>query len=344
MPENTEKTQKEKERGSMLYYLAPMEELTGYVYRNVYQENYAPMDKYFTPFLSPTQKKILKTREQKDVAPENNTLGYTVPQILTNDVEGFFDTVYYLLSLDYHEINLNFGCPSGTVVSKGKGAGMLKDPDSLDCFLEIIFDAIYKEGLDSEIFLSVKSRLGMEEEWEWEDILKVYNRYPIYELILHPRFQKQLYGGKVHRELFQYTLENSLHPVCYNGDIFCLKDYLEICRLFPTLDRVMLGRGILANPGLMSEILEWEESKDFEKANALRLQPADLAVYHQNLYDSYVKELGNEKDAMFKCKEIWYYLAGDMDALKERNYLNIKKAKNPAEYRNAVNAFWQARL
>lgn len=292
----------------MQIYLAPMEELTGYVYRNVYQNMFGDIDKYYTPFVSPTKKKVLKTREQKDVDPAHNQNGYTVPQILTNDISGFMDTVYYLLELGYQEINLNVGCPSATVVSKGKGAGMLKDPDDLDSFFQIIFDTIYKEGLDNVLDISVKSRLGLEEEYEWEDILKVYNRYPISELILHPRFQKEFYSGQVHLDLFQRTLENSLHPVCYNGDIFTVEDYILLMNRFPSIDRIMLGRGVLSNPTLPKQIQTWEETKNLKATWEARLDEKMLEDYYQKLYRDYVSELGSEKDAIFKCKELWYYL------------------------------------
>ena len=279
------------------FYLAPMEEITGYVFRNVYEKLYGDVDKYFTPFLSPTQKKILKTREQKDVAPEHNEGMFVVPQILTNKVEDFLHTLYYLLELGYEEINLNLGCPSGTVVSKKKGAGMLDDPDELDAFFAILFDRIWSEGLERRVKISVKSRIGLQETYEFEDLLKVYNRYPISELILHPRLQKEFYKGEVHREIYAWCLENSLHPVCYNGDIFSRSDYESLLRDFPSTGSVMLGRGIIGNPGLIREISTGRISTLEE-----------LHIYADTLYLAYCDALGNAKDAIFKMKEVWNYL------------------------------------
>lgn len=326
----------------MLFYLAPMEELTGYVYRNVYEKMFGQIDKYFTPFISPTQKKILKTREQKDVAPENNIDMNVVPQILTNNIENLLDTIHYLLDLGYQEVNLNLGCPAATVVSKGKGAGMLDDPDALDTFFEIVFDSIYKEGLDQILDFSVKTRIGISGTYEFEDILKVYNRYPISELIVHPRLREEYYQGQVHLEIFQEAIANSLHPVCYNGDINSVEDYQRITELFPSLDRIMIGRGILANPGLIREIKAYEKSdpklqtrvfdesgkmfqkKENQDIENLILDKKEIAAFHECLFTEYVKALG-EKDAMFKCKEVWSYLIKQCKRISNVNTSQIDR-------------------
>ncbi len=105
----------------MKYYLAPMEGITGYIYRNSYEKFFNNIDKYFTPFIVPNTSRSLKTKELRDVLPENNEGINVVPQILTNDSEGFTITARKLQQLGYNEINLNLGCPAGTVVSKNRG-------------------------------------------------------------------------------------------------------------------------------------------------------------------------------------------------------------------------------
>ncbi|MGN0345952.1 MAG: tRNA dihydrouridine synthase [Lachnospiraceae bacterium] len=341
------------------FYLAPMEEITGYVFRNVYEKLFGDVDKYFTPFLSPTQKKVLKTRAQKDVAPEHNEGMYVVPQILTNKVEDFLHTLYYLLELGYEEINLNLGCPSGTVVSKKKGAGMLDDPDELDAFFAILFDQIWREGLERRVKISVKSRIGLQETYEFEDLIKVYNRYPISELILHPRLQKEFYKGEVHREIYAWCLENSIHPVCYNGDVFTRQDYETLLKDFPSTGSVMLGRGVIGNPGLIREI---------KTGQVVSLE--ELKIYADTLYLAYCEELGNNRDALFKMKEVWSYLYpvvwqkkmvtypvqngkcevdgetaqtldGETAHILERCYRDICKAKDDRTYQSAVHRIFQ---
>ena len=198
----------------MQFYLAPMEEVTGYVYRNVYHALFGDMDKYVTPFITPTQKRKLKTRDQKEVAPEHNRGMHVVPQIMTNNAEQFVDTCNMLAGLGYGEVNLNLGCPSATVVKKGRGSGFLEDPGKLDRFFEDVFQELDQER--STLRVSVKTRIGLEYPEEFEDILKAYNRYPLSEVIIHPRLQKDYYKNTPDLEAFSDALEKSVHPVCYN--------------------------------------------------------------------------------------------------------------------------------
>lgn len=304
----------------MQFYLAPMEEVTGYVYRNVYRSMFDDVDKYFTPFIAPTKKKILKTRERKEVAPENNWGMYVIPQILTNDAEQFIDTCKMLMALGYKEVNFNLGCPAATVVSKARGSGFLDDLKKLNRF----FDAVFSTLENEKIHISVKTRLGLEYPEEFEDILKVYNRYPFHEIIVHPRLQKDFYNGKPNLEIYAEALAQSVHPICYNGDIFTKQDYEEFMKRFPNTKRIMIGRGIVANPGLVREITTGEKITDKE-----------LREYHDRLYRGYREALGSEKDALFKMKEVWAYLGGQFQD-EERYLKRIRKAKNGEEYSSYV--------
>ena len=148
--------------------------------------------------------------------------------------------------LGYTEVNLNLGCPSGTVTAKGKGSGMLRDPDSLDCFLDCIFH-------DAPLPVSVKTRIGFEDPAEWEKLLAIYNRYPIAELTIHPRVRKAFYNGPVEMDAFRYAVAESKAPVCYNGNLCTRQDIENITKEFPDLNAVMLGRGLIADPGLLTQ-------------------------------------------------------------------------------------------
>ena len=306
------------------FYLAPMEEVTGYVYRNVYHTLFGDLDKYFTPFIAPTKKKILKTRERKEVAPEHNQGMYVVPQILTNDAEQFLDTCNMLTELGYHEVNLNLGCPAATVVSKRKGSGFLDEPGKLDQFFETIFEEMSGLPEEKRFCISVKTRIGMEFPEEFEDILKVYNRYPFSEIIIHPRLQKDYYNYHPNLEVFAEALEQCVHPVCYNGDLFTKEDYETLHRRFPTVKRIMLGRGAVANPGLLREIQTDQP-----------ITAEELKEYHDRLYAGYREALNSEKDALFKMKEVWFYL-GKMFPEAEKALKKVKKANKPEEYQEAV--------
>ena len=306
------------------FYLAPMEEVTGYVYRNVYHAMFGDMDRYFTPFIAPTKKKILKTRERKEVAPENNQGMNVVPQILTNDTEQFLDTCNMLIGLGYHEVNLNLGCPAATVVSKKKGSGFLDDIGRLDQFFETVFEEIAALPEERKCRVSVKTRIGMEFPEEFEDIMEVYNRYPFSEIIIHPRLQKDYYQNHPNLDVFGEALKQSAHPVCYNGDIFTKEDYDTFCGRFPTVERVMLGRGVVTNPGLVREIRTGQT-----------ITTTELEEYHDRLYAGYREAMGSEKDALFKMKEVWSYL-GKMFPKSERELKKVRKANRPEEYQEAV--------
>lgn len=316
----------------MQFYLAPMEAVTGFVYRNVYSSMFGDMNKYFAPFITPTQKKILKTRERKDVAPDNNKGIQLVPQILTNQAYQVEETCRYLAGCGYREVNINLGCPAATVVTKGKGSGMLKNCKQLEHFLEEIFVLNEKLAPEERFEISVKTRLGLEETSEFEEILKIYNNFPLKEVIIHPRVRADFYKGKPDLEVFSEALANCRNPVCYNGDIWNVKDYEALTGRFPKLSRVMLGRGVIANPGLVREI------KTGKKVSA-----QELRLYHDALYAGYLKDLGNEKDVFYKMKELWFYLGRNFEE-GEKAVRTIQKASKPEAYQDAVNEIFKHNL
>lgn len=312
----------------MKFYLAPMEGLTGYVYRNAYHALFPAMDKYFTPFISPSQKRGMRTREKKDVAPENNLGMYTVPQLMANRSEPFLEVVRILHGLGYQEINLNLGCPSPTVVTKGKGAGFLDEPRLLDRFFNEVFKHMEGEPALRDIRLSVKSRLGISFSDEFPDILKVFNAHPLSEIILHPRVQEDFYKNKPDLCAFAYALVNSEHPICYNGNLFSKNDYQKFIKEFPDTPAVMLGRGILANPALLMDI-----------QNKQGLTLSMLKEYHNLLYKGYQGEMNGERDVLFKMKELWFYI-GALFPDADKELKKIKKSNHYMEYEAAVNSIF----
>lgn len=308
----------------MDYYLAPMEGITGYIYRRVYAECFHPLDKYFTPFLVPGIKRVFRTREIKDILPENNQcLTSVVPQLLTNRSEDFVQGARELSSYGYEEINLNLGCPSGTVVTKGKGAGFLMYPDQLDAFLDQVF-----EVLDMKI--SVKTRIGIDKPEEFERLLGVFNRYPLEELIIHPRLRKDHYKGEPNLEIFELAVHESKNPLCYNGNLFTAEDIKAFVKRFPSVERLMLGRGVLGNPALVNEI--HGESV---------LDKSSFVQFHDRLVEEYRRVLG-EKDTLFRMKELWFYMSHMFDS-PEKYVKGIKKAGDLQAYDTVVRAFLRER-
>ena len=148
----------------MLFYLAPMEGITGYIVRNAYAHYFPYIDKYFTPFI-PAAKKMSK-KIKRDLAAENNEQIRLVPQLIGNRADEFLMMIRQLEDLGFTSVNLNFGCPSGTVVSKRKGAGFLADPKELEMLLEEVLE-------NSPLAVSVKTRVGIKDPDEWEALCGV---------------------------------------------------------------------------------------------------------------------------------------------------------------------------
>lgn len=317
----------------MKFYLAPLEGITGYIYRNALHDFYGTgIDKYFMPFLAPHTKRSFNAKEKNDILPEHNKDLYAVPQILTNNVSDFLRIEKDLRALGYEEININLGCPSGTVVSKGRGAGFLAKKDELDAFLEEIFEK-------TEGKISLKTRIGVEEPEEFYELLEIYNQYPLEELIIHPRVQKELYQGKPHREIFHYARQYSKNPLCYNGDICSEEDYVNHMQVWKSEDdkeeslmdvsAVMLGRGVLKTPWLIKELAgdAFSEEKVMDKQK--------LLAFHDRLLSDYKSVMSGDKNVLFKMKELWMYLQFQFED-QEKAAKKIKKANSLIEYEAAV--------
>lgn len=309
----------------MKLYLAPMEEITTYVYRNVLHKHFGGVDKYFTPFVTPNQNKILKTREGREIIPEHNEGLYVVPQVLTNNSEHFNELMDTMRELGYYEINLNFGCPSNTVAKKYKGSGILRDTDILERFLDGIFI-----GRNEDLKISVKTRLGYSTDEYFDDILEIYNKYPISELIIHPRIQKEFYNGLPHLDKFDMAYERSKMPVCYNGNVFSLEDYLRIKEKYNKMEAVMIGRGAIERPDIFKVI---KSAEDNLTENSVATKEK-LINFIEDLYEAYSESFG-PKDALYKMKEVWFYFNRNFKNI-EKEMKMIRKTSEPAEYRGIV--------
>lgn len=327
----------------MKFYLAPLEGITGYVYRKAYQDFFHNIDKYFIPFVEPHRKRDFNAKEQKEISRENNRDFHVIPQILTNNAEDFLRTAHALVKEGYEEINLNLGCPSGTVVSKGKGSGFLEYPDQLNRFLEEIFSS-------APCKISVKTRIGRYEPEEFGKLLEIYNQYPMEELIIHPRTREDYYKNTPNWQTFTWAVENSRNSLCYNGDIFNVDDYIKMTEAFPQVQAVMLGRGIIRNPLLVGQLRLAEDLKehgekavtgaeaDAERTSDFGGEGIDWGMvrkFHDRLYQDYQNVLSGDRPLLFKMKELWCYeltLFPDSEKIGKK----LKKAQKRSEYEQAV--------
>ena len=301
------------------YYMAPLESVTTWIYRQAHAKIYGRLDKYFIPFLEPHEKRDFKTRELQEILPEHNENIYAVPQILTNRSEGFIKLAKALKDWGYEEVNLNLGCPSKTVVTKGKGSGFLAKPEELERFLTEIFDA-----LSGEVKISVKTRIGKENPEEFPALLELFNKYPMEELIIHPRVQKDGYGNVPRLELYELAEKQSVNPLCYNGDLYTREQIRNFAERFPGTERLMFGRGFLRDPGLLYN--EGKDSKDiFEK----------FWAFHDLVYEGYQERNMGDRNVLFKMKELWSYQVYQFSE-PERLFKTFKKVQDCNEYEQMI--------
>lgn len=303
----------------MRLYFAPMEGITTHIYRRVHARLFGGADRYYAPFIAPDGSGNFRASSARDVLPENNTGIALVPQLLCNRAEPFLAVARQLADMGYEEVNLNLGCPSGTVVSKHKGSGAFADLGSLDDMLADIFSR-------APVAVSVKTRMGLESVDEFGAILEIYNKYPIAELTIHARARSGMYRAPVDREAYLTAARNSRAPVCYNGNIFRPEDV----NLLPGTERFMLGRGAVMNPALFREL---------HGGAALRRE--ELREFHDTLLDAYLTYGLDARAATSRMKELWFYMDG-LFLHSEREMKALNKSRSMDDYRAAAGAIFTA--
>ena len=305
----------------MLFDFAPLEGITGSAFRRTHASCFSGVDRYWAPFLAPDGSGRCKLSALEDLRPEHNPEHLPVPQILCNKAESFLSAASELRSMGYTEVNLNTGCPSGTVVPKHKGAGMLTDLVFMDRFLYDIFS-------ECPLKISVKTRLGLDSSSEFPAILDVFRKYPLSELVIHARDRKGMYRSEPDIIVFSEAFFRCSFPVRYNGSIIDRDSLHRVLKAVPQLDRVMVGRAAVADPALFRCLHEGP-----------RLQADELLDYLRR-YEAELSESGlSEHFILARLKELWYYtsslFSGDPRGVKR-----LLKAQTLYDYRDAVSALF----
>lgn len=269
---------------------APLEGITTHIYRNAHREMFGGCDEYYAPFVSPSDNEKIGRKGFRDILPENNPNIPLRVQVLTNNSVSFLKFADKIKEYGYSEINLNLGCPSGTVTGKGRGAGFLRDTERLDRFFSDVFE-------NANIKITVKTRIGFLSEGEMENLMKIYNKYPVAELIIHPRTREEFYKGTPHMDAFKKAYETSKSPVAYNGNIFKREDFERITKEYPNLSSVMIGRGAIQNPAIFREI-----------KGGKRLSTQELLLFSKKLEKCYEEKLDCNVFTVHKLKEVWLYM------------------------------------
>lgn len=324
----------------MKIYFAPLEGITGYIYRRAYDECYGKgkIDKYFIPFIAPNKNGSFTSMNMNNISPDNNIGINAIPQVLTSNAQQFIYTAIMLKDMGYTQINLNLGCPSPTVVTKGKGAGFLSDTDKLNSFFENVFSSgLFQEDNNNvgKLSLSVKTRIGVNDVNEVYELFKVYNNFYFDEIIVHPRIQKEYYKGLPHIDIYKELITLSKNRLCYNSDIFTKNDYIKFINEFSEEQSIMLGRGLIADPAFIDVISHIKCDSNNEYERDINFDMTRLKKFHNILLEDYSQVMSGDINVLHKMKELWFYMAKTFCDC-EKPLKQIKKSKNMADYKAAV--------
>ena len=310
---------------------APLDGITKIVFRQVWSQFFGGVNRYFIPFFSPTPHHLMTPRDLREVDYIHNANLPSVPQVMTKSADDFLWACDVLEDMGYTEVNLNLGCPSGTVVARNRGAGFLGTPRELEDFLDEIFEKCPLE-------ISIKTRIGMDYMDEWAPLLKIYQKFPMKELIIHPRLQKEGYKGTPHLEAFAEAVEALQCPLCYNGDITSPESLTQILTKLPSIDTVMIGRGILQNPGLLQELKA--ASTESVALPSCEERLAVLKEFHTSLLTGYQEIMSGDTNTLYKMKDLWTFLSHSFES-PDKYVKKIRKATDASDYKLAVNALFR---
>nr|WP_320117115.1 tRNA-dihydrouridine synthase family protein [uncultured Marinifilum sp.] len=300
--------------------LAPLQGYTDWVFRQAYQKYIGGVDEFYTPFLVLQNDGELRTSHKREVEPFKDRFEKLVPQFIGASIEEikFFEN--YFSSLGYGKMNWNLGCPFPMLTKRSKGSGLLPYPDKIKEMLTQLDE--------SKIELSVKMRLGLEDENEIYPVLKVLNDFAIKEVIVHPRIGKQLYKGTPNIDAFANIFNQENISVAYNGDLNTLENFNDLKGKFPTLNHVMIGRGVLKDYWLPHKIKGLEIPSQKERI-------AILEKVHNDVYELYSSYLSGDTQILHKMKPFWEYFSCHFQT-ERKVFKAVKKASGIKKYEQAV--------
>ena len=301
--------------------LGPFQGITDAPFRNVFKQHFGGIDKFYTPFFTGIQKDHAKNLQVEEIDPRCNDVEHLTPQILSTDAEEILRFATQCKQLGYTEINLNMGCPFPRVANKKRGSGFLPYPERVDEVFSTIFERI-------DVKFSVKCRLGYFSPDEIYPIIEVFNKYPLSELIIHPRIGKQLYKGEADVEQFKTLIPSIKAPLVYNGDIVSVESFQHISSMVQPVGDFMLGRGLLSNPFLAEDI------KGFE-TESVEKRKQRLHAYVLDLYEERLRHAGGSPKVLGRMKELWSYMKDSFDESQDI-WRKIKKINALKEYEEAV--------
>jgi tRNA-dihydrouridine synthase B len=305
---------------------SPLQGFTDYRFRNAFHRHFGGIDVFYAPYIRLNGKLEIKSSYERDLLPQNNHVSQLVPQVMTNDPEEFLFVVDYVKSLGYDELNWNLGCPYPMVTKRGMGSGLIADVNRIDAVLNRVFK-------EKEIAVSMKMRLGYDQNNEILKVFPVLDSYPIKSVAIHARIGKQLYKGGVDLDAFEQCLGKSKHPLYYNGDITSVDYFVDLTKRFPSIHHWMIGRGLISDPFLPMMIKSGTINYPPDRWNIFR-------QFHDTLFNEFESALSGSSHVLVKMESYWEYFAQSFPD-PHRTYKKIKKAKNKPHYMDAVEAIFE---
>jgi tRNA-dihydrouridine synthase B len=302
---------------------SPLQGFTDFRFRNAVDKNFGGIDAWYAPYIRLFGHSEIKNSYKRDLLPENNHVSHLIPQVMTNSAEEFLFVARYVKDLGYKELNWNLGCPYPMVTKRGLGSGLLKYKEKIDDLLTSVSD-------ESDITISLKMRLGFEDNRDILDLLPLLEKHKIKNIVIHPRLGKQLYKGEVDLDLFQRCIDNTSHQICYNGDIDSVAKFREMRQRFPSIKSWALGRGVIANP-FLAEMIQSDNDRFPDDWTDL------FSRFHDALFQGYDESLSGPKHIVLKMQSFWEYFSR-LFSNPHNAYKNIKKAKSIRAYHEAVSA------
>ena len=176
-------------------------------------------------------------------------------------------------------------------------------------------------------------RTGLQSHDEIFQIIDILNEFPLSEVILHPRFGKQLYRGEPDEVVFAEVHKTLNHKLVYNGDIESVENLNRLNHQFGDINTWMIGRGILKNPFLPMLLKNGCLPEKEDRAIILR-------NFHDEIFLEYSNLLSGSSHLLMRMEKFWSYFCFVFPD-SHKTFKRIKKAANLVKYDAAVNENFQ---
>jgi tRNA-dihydrouridine synthase B len=295
--------------------MAPMQGFTSEIYRRAYLKYFRGISHTYSPFITLARGSI-RSRDRRELEAGQDSGAEFTPQIIAATGSEATDLVKIVIESGFERVNLNLGCPFPMVTKRRRGAGLLEHPEQLRHVLESIFNA------SETLHVSVKTRLGYRDSKEFQELITVFNDFPLKKIIVHPRIGTQKYGGEPNWDDFERLAPCLEAPVVANGDIETAADAQRLLSRFPFVTGLMIGRGLLRDPLLPSRIMGMDPPPN--KLNTLR-------DFHDEIWASHIQQGLSPVHLLDRMKAFWSYFAFSFEN-PHKVFKKIKKCRDAGRY------------